>query len=107
MASNVSQITFEEARADAEKQAYADIDSFRKDKSIPLLDDEYLEAEHCWMFFQNKDIYLAPEYQFSHRAYAYSKKKGVGRTVYDLRDDPERMSEHLQYMSDFFAKRGE
>ncbi|MGF6766245.1 hypothetical protein P3T24_006591 [Paraburkholderia sp. GAS33] len=98
-------ITLEEARKIATDMATYDTARDVKDKSIPLLQDGYLEADYCWMFFRNKVIVIAPERALSDCAYCVSKM-GHGRSIPDYSNDPIRLQEYLQTMSNHFKERG-
>jgi len=76
-----------------------------KDDSIPLLQDNYLETDYCWMFFRNKAIVIAPERALNGGAYCISKKGHV-RYIADLSDDPVQLQEYLQTMSNYFKEQG-
>jgi hypothetical protein len=108
---NVSkrEITFAEARARAENEARSTLKNYTTDPNMPVLRDEYLEAEHCWMFFRNPDIKfpdLASGDGFLPSwAYCWSKH-GEGRAVADFSDDPAKCRAYLQKMSDYFKEKG-
>ncbi|MFC5475789.1 hypothetical protein [Paraherbaspirillum soli] len=99
-------ITFEQAKRLAEESASFFLSDFLKDAATPLLQEHYLEAEHCWMFFRNKDIAIPPDRPFCDGAYAISKK-GNGSYIADLSDNPEKLQAYLQTMSNYFKQRGE
>ena len=67
-------ISVEQARKIAEEAASPWLSSLVKNPSIPLLSEHYIEAEHCWIFFRNKDIFIPSDRPFSSGAYAVSKK---------------------------------
>jgi hypothetical protein len=98
-------ITFDEARKKAADGVRYNAKMDIKDDSIPLLQDEYLEADYCWMFFRNKAIVLAPERALSDFAYCVSKKGHI-RYIVDFSDDPVRLQEYLQAMSNYFKEKG-
>jgi len=97
--------TLYEAREIASDLAAFDTASDIEDRSIPVLQDDYLEAEYCWMFFRNKAIVIAPERALSDCAYCISKH-GHGRSIADYFNDPVRLREYLQIMSGHFKERG-
>lgn len=70
-------ITFERARALAEREARSLLEHSLTDATIPALREEYLEADHCWMFFRNRDIVIPPERSLTKAAFAVSKKGTV------------------------------
>jgi hypothetical protein len=102
-------ITFAEARAQAENTARRRLKNFMSDPNMPALRDEYLEAEHCWMFFRNLDIKLpdpaSVDGLLPSDAYCWSKH-GEGRLVADFSDDPAKCRAYLQKMSDYFKEKG-
>jgi hypothetical protein len=98
-------IKLDQARKIASDMAMYDTASDVKDKSIPMLQDGYLEADHCWMFFRNQSIVIAPERALSDCAYCVSKK-GNGRSIPDYSNDRARLHEYLQIMSNHFKERG-
>lgn len=100
------QITFEQAREIAFSAACADVTGILKDIPSKLLDDEYLEAEHCWFFFRSKDVVIPSESWFvaTYNAYAISKK-GAFSQITDFDRDPEKLAEYLKKMSDYFEKK--
>lgn len=106
MMSNIRKqnITLERARKIATDIAIYDMASDVKNKSIPLLQEEYLEAENCWIFFRNRSILIAPERSISDCAYCVSKK-GTGRSIPDYSNNSVRLSEYLKIMSDYFGER--
>jgi hypothetical protein len=68
----------------------------------PFLEDSFIEAQHCWMFFRNRDIAVAPERALADEAYVVSKR-GTVRTVVNYIDDQKEAANYLQKMSDYFA----
>lgn len=105
-AAATSSITPEQARTLATDLALFHLGRFWVDKSIPLLQEENLEAEHCWMFFRNKAIVITQEGALTDWAYCVSKK-GTARSTVDFSDDPVRLHEYLQIMSDHFKEHGQ
>ena len=106
MTNTISQtISLDEARKIATEQAAYHLEAIRKDKSMPLLQDSYLETDYCWMFFRNKGIVLAPEQALSGWAYCVSKK-GHARSIADFSDDMIRVHEYLQTISNYFKEKG-
>jgi hypothetical protein len=96
-------ITVEEARQIAEASARRFLQDFVPDEKTPFLEEGCLEAENCWFFFGNRGIDVPLERSFSKGAYAVSKR-GTLRLIADLSDDPERLIQYLQTMSDFFGR---
>jgi hypothetical protein len=72
-----------------------------------LLEDDYLEAEYCWIFLRNKNIVVPPQdwFENDYGAYAISKK-GDSSHIMHFPDEPERLKAYLQVMSDHFKKNG-
>lgn len=100
-----SMITLGRAREIASDVAAYNLAGFLADKTISLLQEEYLEAENCWMFFRNKAIVLPPEGALSDFAYCVSKK-GAARSVLDFSENSVRLHEYLESMSNHFKERG-
>ncbi|HEY4162470.1 MAG TPA: hypothetical protein VGM59_05355 [Dongiaceae bacterium] len=103
------EITFDEARALAEQEAHRILAPFMKTAEQAALSKDYLEAPHCWMFFKNKEIVIPRDQIIGNGipplcAYVYSKR-GEGRLVSDLSDDPERCKKYLQEISDYFQSK--
>jgi hypothetical protein len=102
-------ITFDQARKEAENEARRSLRNFMSDPDMPALRDEYLEAEHCWMFFRNPDIKFpdraSGDGMLPDGAYCWSKH-GEGRVVADFSDDPAKCRAFLQKMSDYFKEKG-
>lgn len=99
-------ITLEHARTTAERGAHSLLKDFVRGESTPLLQESFLEADHCWMFFRNKDIAIPPEQGLCDGAYVVSKN-GSLRHIVDFSADPEKLKAYLQTMSDYFKERGE
>jgi len=106
MDSNLTSISYSQARVIAEQHARANLAEFAGSSS-QILKSEYLEAEHCWMFFRSEEIDVPAEATLGMRwAYVVSKK-GTYSMVQDLSDDQQRLRTYLQTMSDYFQRRGE
>ena len=106
MDSKLMPISLSQARLIAEKNALADLDGFTGSAS-QVLANEYLEAEHCWMFFKDKKIDVPSDDTLGIKwAYVVSKK-GTYSMVQDFSDDQQKLHAYLQTMSDYFKKRGE
>lgn len=104
--SSYKTINFEQAKQLAEKSASLFLSEFRPNPSVPLLQEHYLEAEHCWMFFRNKDIVIPPNRPFCDGAYVISKR-GNGSFVADFSEEPLEAQAYLQRMSAHFKERDE
>ena len=106
MDSKLMPISLSQARVIAEKHARADLDGFISSSS-QVLKNEYLEAEHCWMFFKSEEICVPKDATLGIKwAYVVSKK-GTYSMVQDFSDDQQRLQTYLQTMSDHFQKGGE
>ncbi|MCO4857171.1 hypothetical protein MKD49_11840 [Herbaspirillum sp. WGmk3] len=100
-----SAITFDQARKIATDLALSHLSVYRKDQTIPLLEDRHLEAEHCWMFFRNPAITISHEGSLADWAYCISKR-GTARSVADFSENPVQLHAYLKTMSDYFETRG-
>ena len=101
---NSNLIYFKEAKVIATKAASLEMKNFIVDES-KILDEYYLEAEHCWIFFKHPTIVI-PKHVLCFRTFAVSDRGGC-RLVYDLRDEPEKMQKHLSDLSNYFKEKGE
>ncbi len=106
MRSELTHLSLSQARGIAEQHARADLEAFAS-LSCQLLKIEYLEAEHCWMFFRSEEIHVPAEATLGIKwAYAVSKN-GTCSMVQDFSDDQEQLQAYLQTLSDRFHQRGE
>jgi hypothetical protein len=109
MTERKKEITYADARVRAEKTARRELAYYISDPDMPALRDEYLEAENCWMFFRNLAIKLpdptSVDGMLPSWAYCWSKR-GEGRIIADLSDDPAKCRAYLQKMSDYFKEKG-
>jgi len=97
-------ISIIEARTIAEAAARLNLQGFLTDESVTLLRAEVLEAEHCWMFFRNPEIYVpADSALIGDWAYVVSRYGDV-RDVADLYGQ-QGLIEYLKKMSDYFGDR--
>ncbi|MEK4509242.1 hypothetical protein [Paenibacillus sp. FSL K6-2524] len=96
----IQEITLAEAKELAEQLALIKLSKYRLNETMPLLSEDYLEAECCWFFFRNKEV-EGPEDGFRSWdcAYSVSKKGDVG-TVVDLSNEPEQLEDYLKKFSD-------
>lgn len=102
----IQEITFEQAKRIAEELALWRLERYMDNRSIPVLREQFEEAECCWFFFRNKQIEGPPEEILGWGpAYAISKKGDVS-IIADFSDEPERLQEYLQAMSNYFKERG-
>jgi hypothetical protein len=98
------EVSFCDAKNLAELSALGNLKNFLKDEKTSLLREDYLEAEHCWVFFRNKEIIVPPESSLGGDcAYAVSKA-GEVRQIADLSSDNEQSLAYLQKMSDYFNR---
>ena len=96
--------TFEQAKKIAEECAFKNLSPFMCDKTMNILDDNYLEAECCWFFFRNKLIKGSTAQVLRwFCAYAVSKRRKL-RIIADFYDEPIKLGEYLVVMSNYFKK---
>lgn len=99
------EIDLGQARRIAEEQARIELSGFAP-AEVNCLQDDYLEAEHCWMFFKKKDIVVPPEASLGiNWAYVVSKH-GKFSLVQDFSSDSKKLNAYLKTMSDYFARKG-
>ncbi|WP_322925076.1 hypothetical protein [Paenibacillus campi] len=99
------QITFETARKIAEKAAKKRLKDYATEEAL-FLSDTFKETKYCWFFFRNNSIVGPPEEVLSWDcAYAVSKK-GELNVIGDFSDDPIKLEDYLQKMSNYFKERG-
>ena len=100
---NAGMIGFEEARSIAEDQATSDVGRFVL-ANDSVLDEVYLEASGCWLFFLNSRLKI-PEGALLGINWAYTvSKKGRVSMVEEFPGDEERRLELMKKMSDFFKR---
>ena len=95
-------LDLEAARSKAQLSACEILGRLYSGAPADVLEAKYVEAEHCWMFFRNRSIYIPPEQALRTFAYVVSKRGG-GRLVPDYWDDPIGMAEYLERISDYLA----
>jgi len=101
-----SEITLEKARDIAREQALFNLSAFIEGDE-DVLEADYLEAQHCWMFFRNRKISV-PNSALLGIEWAYVvSKRGKFSMVEDYSSDNEKLVEYLKTMSDYFARKGE
>lgn len=64
-----------------------------------FLSDYYLEAEGCWLFFPNDFIEVPKEHWHLHKFAVAVSKSGHVSTVYDFRENKQKMQEYLEAFS--------
>ncbi|KQV49120.1 MULTISPECIES: hypothetical protein [unclassified Duganella] len=103
---NLEKISLTQARAIAQKNAYLSLKAYCESPE-ETLKTEYLEGDHCWMFFRSEKI-CVPENNTLGIKWAFVvSKKGKYSMVQDFSDDKQRVREYLKTMSDYFFRRGE
>jgi hypothetical protein len=90
-------INFETARALAEKAAREELSGLFDERVESILDEQFMEAECCWLFFRKAEI-IVPKGGFKGWSFAISKRADV-RLFYDFRHEPETMAEIFQNLS--------
>ena len=96
------QISLSDAITIAESAAYRNLESFFTEEGTKVLADDFVEGEHCWIFFRNKEIFVPPEGQLRGGwSYAVSKT-GELREIADFSSDEQKLKEYLDIMSDYF-----
>lgn len=101
-----SEITLENARDIAREQALFNLSTFMAGERDVLAAD-YLEAEHCWMFFRNRKIHV-PKTALLGIEWAYVvSKRGKFSMVEDFSSDNEKLLDYLKTMSDYFSRKEE
>lgn len=97
-------ITQEEARKIAEELAQSYLAGYVSQTPVSnFLDERYLEAENCWMFFIRKDLSFPEEATLAASAAFAVSKRGVLRTVPDFSSEPERLQSYLTMLSNHFS----
>jgi len=93
----LKKMSFEEARAIAEKKAIERVGIFLADQVGPVLDDYYIRGENFWIFFASENVKLPPESwelrQFP--AYGVSDYNFIGY-FRDFREQPEELTKALK-----------
>jgi hypothetical protein len=98
------QISLSDALKIAESAARRNLSCFLPREDATVLAGEYVEAEHCWMFFRSKEIFVPPEGELRGGwAYAVSKT-GEIREVPDFSSDKQKLKEYLEEMSEYFIR---
>lgn len=101
-------ITLNQARQMAEDAVMRDRSQYKSPEVQKALEDEFLEAENCWIFFRNKKIVVLPENWFTKAYVAFAvSKRGSFSQVTAFDEDREQLLSYLQTMSEYFGRRGE
>lgn len=108
MTDKVGQITLAQGRQLAEDAVMRDKGHYENSEFEQALEDDFLEAEHCWIFFRNRKIIVLPENWFtkSYAAFAVSKKGALSQ-ITAFEDEQAQLLAYLQTMSEYFGQRGE
>lgn len=100
-----TQVTKQMAKSLAEAAAESWLEGIVLATPSGLIDSRVEEAEHCWMFFQHRDIHVPAERSLRISAYAVAKDPALGvRCVPDYRGNEQRLQEYLLTISDFFGR---
>jgi hypothetical protein len=97
-------LKLEDARDIARRAAWEDCRSFYTGDPGGVLEDRYLEAEHCWMFFRSRAIENPPG-SLCASAFTVSRHGRVS-LIPDYSGDEQTLREYLQTMSDYHARKG-
>jgi hypothetical protein len=100
-----TKISFEQAQKIAENAVRSDISPVRLQGLNNLLEEDYLEAECCWIFLRSKKIVIPPEdcILMAYGGYAVSKK-GECSLITHFDYSPEKLNAYLKVMSDYYKK---
>lgn len=99
-------ISFHEAKSLVEKVALQRLLEFRCDSDIPILRNEYAESECCWIFFRNKLIQGPPERALTWDSAYVISKRGEIRLIGDWSDEPDKLKEQIERLSNYFKENG-
>lgn len=103
-----NQITFDQAKKQAENAVMSDIAHYENIEVCHPLEDEYFEAECCWIFLRNKKIIVLPTHWFTKEYGAYAvSKKGAFSQIMNFANDTEQLKTYVQIMSDYFKATNE
>lgn len=95
-------ISQSQARALAEQHSRVGLGDFAY-AAARVLRDDFLEAEHCWMYFMS-DAYVQPEDAAPGVKYAHVvSKQGNYARVPDVSDDAAKLQASLQAISQQFG----
>ncbi len=103
--SELKELSFEEAKARAERMAFEHMGGFWPGDSTPFLDEFFIRGKNFWMFFAHKGVEFPVEawFQKEFSAYAVSDYGSV-RYIRDLRGQPEKLQDALDGLPIGFAK---
>jgi hypothetical protein len=101
----MTEISIAEAKKLAEEAAHSNLKGLLTGFDGNILREEFAEGENCWFFFRNPSIDVPPQMSLTGEcAYAVSRR-GEVREIADFSESPERLSEYLKVMSDYFARK--
>jgi len=108
MTNDLWRITLAQARQMAEDAVMREKDQYENPDVQKALEDEFLEAENCWIFLRNRKINVLPERWFtkSYGAFAISKR-GTFSQITAFEENQAQLLAYLQTMSEYFGRRGE
>lgn len=98
-------ISQSQARALAEQHGRAALGEFAY-AATRVLRDDYLEAEHCWMYFISDACVLPADAALGTKWAHVVSKRGTYAMVQDFSGDADRLKAYLQTMSEYFFKGG-
>jgi len=108
MTSELKIITLVQGRQIAEDAVVRDKSYYENSELDRALEGDFLEAEHCWIFFRSKTIVVSKKNWFtkSYAAFTVSKKGAISQ-ITAFEEDRAQLLDSLQTMSDYFGRRGE
>lgn len=97
----MKEFTFDDAKKIAEDMAFQELHDISE--AVSLIDEYFIEADNCWMFFRNRDIAVPNERWFGTGAYIVSNT-GEARYIADFYDDSNKAKDYLYLMSEYFKR---
>ena len=94
-----------QARALAEQHSRAELGAFAY-AAAKVLRDDYLEAEHCWMYFMSDAYVLPDDAAPANKSAHVVSKNGQYARVQDFSHDAAKLAASLQAISNHFRDRG-
>ncbi len=107
--SELKELSFEEAKARAERMAFEHMGGFWPGDSTPFLEEFFIRGKNFWMFFAHKGVEFPVEFpleawfQKEFSAYAVSDYGSVSY-IRDLRGQPAKLQEALDGLPIGFEK---